>query len=54
MSISIPLTADSVILRNTAMNASAIMNEKPLKPDLGVFEKDVLELSEVGIEKQNA
>jgi len=52
MSIANPLTASSEITRSIRPIAIAISKEKPLKPDLGIFSKDVVEISKLGIEKQ--
>lgn len=52
MSVANPLTASSDISRNISLNKNALTKEKPLKPDLGVFSADVLEISKLGIEKQ--
>jgi hypothetical protein len=51
MSVSNPLTASSDITRNLVFNGSYSTKEKPLKPDLGVFSKDIVEISQLGIEK---
>jgi hypothetical protein len=52
MSVSNPLTASSDIARSLVFNANAVTQEKPLKPDLGVFSKDIVDISRLGIEKQ--
>jgi hypothetical protein len=50
MSIANPLTASSVIQR--AYIPQKISKETPLKPDLGVYAKDIVEISKLGLEKQ--
>jgi len=52
MSISNPLTASSSIQRSFRGKSETISKEKPLKPDLGVYSKDVVEISKLGLEKQ--
>lgn len=52
MSISNPLTASSSIQRSFREKPEGIIKEKPLKPDLGVYSKDVVEISKLGLEKQ--
>lgn len=52
MSIANPLTASSEITRSVRPNATSISKEKPLKPDLGIYAKDIVEISTLGIEKQ--
>ncbi|PKI14765.1 hypothetical protein [Colwellia sp. 12G3] len=52
MSIANPLTASSDISRSFASRIQAPEKENPLKPDLGVFSADVVEISRLGIEKQ--
>jgi hypothetical protein len=52
MSTANPLTASSDIPRSFGSRIEAIGKEKPLKPDLGVFSTDVVEISRLGIEKQ--
>lgn len=52
MSIANPLTASSDISRSFASTTATIEKAKPLKPDLGVFSSDVVEISRLGIEKQ--
>ena len=52
MSVSNPLTASSDISRRLAFNAEPTTKEKPLKPDLGVFSKDIVDISQLGLEKQ--
>jgi hypothetical protein len=51
MSVANPLTASSDIARSIVLNTS-FTKEKPLKPDLGVFESDVVKISQLGLEKQ--
>lgn len=52
MSIANPLTASSDISQSFASRVIALEKEKTLKPDLGVFSADVVEISKLGIEKQ--
>lgn len=52
MSIATPLTASSDISRNLDLRIKITGKEKPLKPDLGIFSTDVVEISRLGIEKQ--
>ncbi len=52
MSIATPLTASSVIQRAFVPRSEKISKERPLKPDLGVYAKDVVEISKLGVEKQ--
>tara|TARA_R110001583_G_scaffold86759_2_gene226560 strand:+ start:6786 stop:7100 length:315 start_codon:yes stop_codon:yes gene_type:complete len=53
MSIATPLTAGSEIQRSSAVSKTiAVVKEKPLKPDLGAFSKDIVEISKLGLEKQ--
>lgn len=52
MSISNPLTASSSIQHSFREKSEAISKENPLKPDLGVYSKDVVEISKLGLEKQ--
>ena len=52
MSIANPLTASSVIQRAFIPKSEEFSKEKPLKPDLGVFESDVVKISLLGLEKQ--
>lgn len=52
MSIANPLTASSEITLNVSQNAINTTKDSPLKPDLGVFSKDVVEISKLGLEKQ--
>ncbi len=52
MSIANPLTASSDVQRIFVPNTESQSKEKPLKPDLGVFSKDVVEISKLGLEKQ--
>jgi len=51
MSVANPLTASSDIARSIVLNTS-FTKEKPLKPDLGVFESDIVKISQLGLEKQ--
>jgi hypothetical protein len=51
MSIANPLTASSVIQR-TAMPQSEQLKNTPLKPDLGVYSQDIVEISKLGLAKQ--
>lgn len=52
MSIANPLTASSVIQLAFMPKSEGFSKEKPLKPDLGVFESDVVKISLLGLEKQ--
>ena len=52
MSIANPLTASSAIQTNLRPKVEELTREKPLKPDLGVFESDMVKISQLGIEKQ--
>lgn len=52
MSIATPLTASSVIQRAFIPKSEEVSKEKPLKPDLGVYAKDIVEISKLGLEKQ--
>ena len=52
MSVSNPLTASSDIARSLVFNGNTTTQEKPLKPDLGVFSKDIVEISQLGLAKQ--
>jgi len=52
MSIANPLTASSAIQRAFIPKSEEISKEKPLKPDLGVYAKDIVEISKLGLEKQ--
>lgn len=52
MSISNPLTASSDISRNIAFNVSSTVEEKTLQPNLSVFSQDIVEISQLGIDKQ--
>ncbi|KGJ97013.1 hypothetical protein [Colwellia psychrerythraea] len=52
MSIANPLTASSTIQRAFMPSSEKIDREKPLKPDLGVYAKDIVEISKLGLEKQ--
>ncbi len=52
MSLATPLTASSVIQRSLPVNIEDICKEKPLLPDLGKFESDIVTISHLGIEKQ--
>lgn len=52
MSIANPLTASSVIQSATLPNRAGTNVSIPLKPDLGVYAKDVVQISKLGIEKQ--
>ncbi|MBA6364185.1 hypothetical protein H4J56_02990 [Colwellia sp. BRX8-4] len=52
MSVANQLTASSDIARSLFFNKASITKDKPLKPDLGVFSTDVVEISKLGIEKQ--
>jgi hypothetical protein len=52
MSVANPLTASSDISRSLIFKANFSAKEKPLKPDLSVFSKDMVEISQLGLEKQ--
>lgn len=52
MSISTPLTASSAILYASRASNNYNATDKPLEPNLGHFEKDIVEISKLGIEKQ--
>jgi hypothetical protein len=52
MSIATQLTASSDIAQSFGSKIDVIGKEKPVKPDLGVFSTDVVEISRLGIEKQ--
>ncbi len=52
MSIANPLTASSEIQRSFTANDTVQTKKKPLKPDLGPHAKDVVEISKIGLEKQ--
>jgi hypothetical protein len=52
MSITNPLTASSNISYNVDSKIEVIGKEKPLKPDFGGFSADILEISKLGLEKQ--
>ena len=53
MSIANPLTASHAIQRALMPKSEEISKEKPLKPDLGVFSRDILDISKLGLEKQH-
>ncbi|MBA6354505.1 MULTISPECIES: hypothetical protein [unclassified Colwellia] len=52
MSVANPLTASSNISLSIMSNASPAIKEKPLKPGLGVFTKDIVEISQLSLEQQ--
>lgn len=52
MSIANPLTVNSAIQRTFTPRSLEDEKERPLKPDLGVYAKDVVQISNLGIEKQ--
>lgn len=52
MSIANPLTASSAIQRAFIPRTEEASKEKPLKPDLGGYAKDIVEISKLGLEKQ--
>jgi len=52
MSIANPLTASSEIQRAFIPKQVGADKETPLKPDLGIYAKDVLEISKLGLERQ--
>jgi hypothetical protein len=52
MSVSNPLTASSDISLSLVFNRSSPTKERALQPDLGVFSQDIVEISQLGLEKQ--
>lgn len=52
MSIANPLTASSAIQRAFIPKSDELSKENPIKPNLGVFESDIVEISQLGLEKQ--
>ncbi|MFT4898873.1 MAG: hypothetical protein ACI9U0_000661 [Flavobacteriales bacterium] len=52
MSIVNPLTTSRDIQPSLAPKTALPDKEKPIKPDLGIFSADLVELSRLGIEKQ--
>ncbi|ALO34273.1 hypothetical protein CMT41_05665 [Colwellia sp. MT41] len=52
MSIANPLTASSIIQRAAKPKITEEIKKNPLKPDLGVYAKDVVNISKLGLEKQ--
>ncbi|NQY86542.1 MAG: hypothetical protein HRT51_02170 [Colwellia sp.] len=52
MLIANPLTASNTIQRAFIPSSEEINKEKPLKPDLGVYAKDIVEISNFGLKKQ--
>lgn len=52
MSIATPLTASSAIARSFGSKIEVTRKEKPVKPDLGAFSTDVVEISRLGLEKE--
>jgi hypothetical protein len=52
MSITTPLTASSDIARSFGSKIETPEKEKPLKPDLGIFSDDIVEITKLGLEKQ--
>tara|TARA_B100000809_G_scaffold258062_1_gene300657 strand:+ start:103 stop:414 length:312 start_codon:yes stop_codon:yes gene_type:complete len=51
MSIAIPLTASSVIQLSIISTSAEISKDKLLKSDLGIYAKDIVAISRLGIEK---
>ncbi|WP_157470862.1 hypothetical protein [Colwellia sp. PAMC 20917] len=51
MSVKNQLTASSGIARSLDSKSASITKDMPLKPNLGVFASDVVEISTLGIEK---
>jgi hypothetical protein len=51
MSVENQLTASSGIARSLDSKSASITKDRPLKPNLGVFASDVVEISTLGIEK---
>ena len=51
MSIATPLTAGSEIQRSHEIKTSIGTKEKPLTTGLGIFAKDVVEISQLGLNK---
>jgi hypothetical protein len=47
-----PLTTSSDIQRSFVPKTTLPDKEKPIKPDLGIFSADLVELSRLGIENQ--
>ena len=54
MSIATPLTASNAIARVIPSTITPQSKSKPIKPELGVFAKDILEISKQGLEKQRS
>jgi len=52
MSIAIPLTAGRDVQLSLAVTAESLEPEIALKPDLGIFASEVVEISQLGLEKQ--
>ncbi len=52
MSIASPLTAGSAIQQAFTPKDEANNKQSPLKPDLGVYARDIVEISRIGLEKQ--
>jgi hypothetical protein len=52
MSIENPLTASSVIQRTTMPKPEQFSKKTPLTPNLGVYSQDIVEISKLGLEKQ--
>jgi hypothetical protein len=52
MSIANPLTASSAIQRAFIQKSDELSKDNPLKPNLDVYAKDVIEISKLGLEKQ--
>jgi len=52
MSIANPLTASSAIQRATMPKPEQFNSKAPLTPDLGVYSQDIVEISKLGLEKQ--
>lgn len=52
MSIANPLTVSSIIQPIATQKLEETSKVKPLRPDFGVYAKDIVEISELGLEKQ--
>lgn len=52
MSITNLLMTSSAIQRSFIAKSTEVSKEKLLKPDLGVFSKDIVEISTLGLERQ--
>jgi len=54
MSIENPLTTSNAIARVTPPTLSPPIKLNPLKPDLGIFADDILDISQQGLNKQQS